>query len=250
MAPSCRRVQSARGVSAWSRWLRITNSWTAALLVAAAPAVAQERTWLPGAVLSVPGAGAWPSTSPAGAKTPSPVPSAAAAPSASTPNLESRVNLRDGDNILILVRTSLLTLNDAMLTGNFTVLRDKVAPSVRDQNTPGRLYQTFSRLMEQRIDLRAIAILAPELTEVPAVDGAGRLNLKGMFRAPDGTALTFHLVFESVNGQWLLFGAAVNTVAATAGGAAPQARAATAPASSASNKAGANPRTAGPKRTN
>jgi hypothetical protein len=124
--------------------------------------------------------------------------------------------------MLILIRTSLLTLNDAILTGNFTVLRDRVAPSVRDQNPAHQLYRVFARLIEQKVDLRATAILTPEMTAVPAIDDNGHLDLKGVFRASDGTGLNFHLLFESVHGRWLLYGASVNTVAANIAGAAPQ----------------------------
>jgi hypothetical protein len=132
-----------------------------------------------------------------------------------------RANLPDAENMLILIRTSLLTINDAILTGNFTVLRDRVAPSVRDQNAAPQLYRAFARLIEQKVDLRATSVLAPEMTDVPAIDDNGRLNLKGVFRAPDGTRLSFHLLFEKVRGQWLLYGASVNTVPATNLSAAP-----------------------------
>jgi len=158
--------------------------------------------------------------------------------------------LRDANHILILIRSSLLTLNDALTTGNFTVLRDKVAPSIREQNSPARLYQTFAQLMQQKVDLKATSILTPEMTEVPAVDGQGRLNLKGVFRASDGGALMFHLVYESVNSQWLLYGASVNMAsaapAAAVAPAAPQAHNATAPAS-APAKGAANSRTSATK---
>jgi hypothetical protein len=148
----------------------------------------------------------WPPTSPPAS---SPI-----APPSGKPAV--RPSLPGTDNILILIRTSLLTLNDAIQTGNFTVLRDRVAPSVRDQNPAHQLYRVFARLIEQKVDLRGTAILTPEMTDVPAIDDNGRLNLKGVFRAPDSTGLSFHLLFESVRGQWLLYGASVDTVPATA----------------------------------
>jgi hypothetical protein len=155
----------------------------------------------------------WPPVPPPG--------SSSVAPPSSTAT--ARQNLPDTDNMLILIRTSLLTLNDAILTGNFTVLRDRVAPSVRDQNPAHQLTRVFARLMEQKVDLRATAILAPEMTDVPAIDDNGRLNLRGVFRAPDSTGLSFHLLFEQVSGQWRLYGASVNTVPAANVSAAPQA---------------------------
>lgn len=160
----------------------------------------------------------WPPASP---PTQSPI-----APSPVTPpsvNPSARLAIPTADNMLILIRTSLLTLNDAILTGNFTVLRDRVAPSVRDQNPAHQLYRVFAQLIEQKVDLRATAILAPEMTALPAIDENGRLDLKGVFRARDGTGLSFHLLFEPVHRQWLLYGASVNTVpAANVTDAAPQ----------------------------
>jgi hypothetical protein len=169
---------------------------TAIGLVLVVPASAQDKSlWF---------SERWPPVSPPG--------SSSVAPSSSTAT--ARPNLPDTDNMLILIRMSLLTLNDAILTGNFTVLRDRVAPSVREQNPAHQLYRVFARLIEKKVDLRATAILAPEMTDVPAIDANGRLNLKGVFRAPDGTGLSFHLLFEQVNGQWRLYGASVNTVPA------------------------------------
>jgi len=39
----------------------------------------------------------------------------------------------------ILIKTSMLTLNDANLTGNYTVLHAKLAKPFRDQFSPDRL---------------------------------------------------------------------------------------------------------------
>ena len=45
----------------------------------------------------------------------------------------------DAEKIVLLLRTTLITLNDALQTGNFTVLRDMGAPGFRDANTAARL---------------------------------------------------------------------------------------------------------------
>jgi hypothetical protein len=225
-------------------WLCAVSCWTALTVAPAGPAAAQTPQWLRGALPAAPATGGLPPASAA------PGPSKQEAPAARPPALAAakpdQSPVRNADTLLILIRTSLLTLNDALTTGNFTVLRDKVAPSVREQNSAARLYQVFARLMEQRIDLRATAILAPEMSEVPAVDAAGRLNLKGAFRAHDGTGLAFHLAFEAVNGQWMLYGASVNMVQAATAGAAP-AQAKAAPVTATSSKRAANPRPAAAK---
>jgi hypothetical protein len=50
-------------------------------------------------------------------------------------------------------------------TGNFTVLRDIGAPSFREVNTAGRLAQSFSDLTRKNIDLSAVTVITPQLTE-------------------------------------------------------------------------------------
>ena len=42
---------------------------------------------------------------------------------------QSQVMMPDAEKIVLLLRTSILTLNDALQTGNFTVLRDMGAPA-------------------------------------------------------------------------------------------------------------------------
>ncbi len=125
------------------------------------------------------------------------------------PPTQAAPSLPVDTEILILIRTSLLTLNDAMGTGNFTVLRDIIAPSVHEQNTAGNLYQTFSNLIVQKLDLRAVATLSPNLTRAPAIGPDRRLRISGFY--PGHSVQTnFDLTFEAVNRQWRLYGLAVN----------------------------------------
>src|SRR5215468_9312136 len=53
------------------------------------------------------------------------------------------VVLPGAEAVVILIRTTLLSLNDAMRTGNYTVFRDLASPSFREANSAGRLYQIF-----------------------------------------------------------------------------------------------------------
>ena len=88
----------------------------------------------------------------------------------------------EAERIVLQLRTSLLTHNDALQTGNFTVLRDVSAPSVREANSAARLSEIFGNLAPQNIDLAAIAILTPQLSEAPILDtNASLLRTKGFF---------------------------------------------------------------------
>jgi hypothetical protein len=125
------------------------------------------------------------------------------------------------DLIVVLVRTTLLTLNDALRSDNFTVLRDLASPQFRAVNTPGRLSQAFSDLARRGVDLSAVAILAPELAELPSLDAEkGVLRLKGYFSGKP-VKIEFDLAFQAEAGRWKLLGLSVQPVAAEAQAAAP-----------------------------
>ena len=87
------------------------------------------------------------------------------------------------ETVLLLTRSALLSLNDALQTGNYTVLRDRGAPSFRDRNNAAQLSQVFSSLASRGIDLSATGILTPKMLSTPAVDSNGRLRIKGTFLA-------------------------------------------------------------------
>jgi hypothetical protein len=126
-----------------------------------------------------------------------------------------QVVIPDAQKIVLLLRSTLLTLNDAIQTGNFTVLRDVGAPGFRDANSPARLSQAFSNLASQGMDLSAVTVIAPQLTEPPALDQQkGMLHLKGYFPGQP-VQINFEILYQSVGGRWRLFGLSVQPSAAT-----------------------------------
>ncbi|HYD15609.1 MAG TPA: hypothetical protein VEA77_04350 [Hyphomicrobium sp.] len=153
----------------------------------------------------------WPNPASAGEKDKAGHEAAPAKPAAA--NGQAAPVLPDADKIVLLVRTTLLTINDAVQTGNFTVLRDKAAPSFRDGTTPTSLGKSLDSLAQQRIDLSAVAIIAPQLTELPAIDESRRLKLKGYFPGQP-VGIGFDLTFEVVQGSWRLFALSVGLVKA------------------------------------
>lgn len=122
---------------------------------------------------------------------------------------QSGVVMPDAEKIVLLLRTSLLTLNDALQTGNFTVLRDMGAPGFRDANSAAKLSQSFSDLASKRIDLSPVSIIAPQLSEPPGLDEQkGMLRLKGYFPG-DQVQINFEMLYQAVDGRWRLFGLSV-----------------------------------------
>jgi hypothetical protein len=116
---------------------------------------------------------------------------------------------------LFLVRATLLTLNDANRSGNYTVLRDLAAPDFQAQNTAADLALHFSDLRNRKLDLYAVATLTPQFEPAPAVDANRRLHLTGFFPTRP-LQITFDLTFQVVKGQWRLLAISVATPPAPA----------------------------------
>jgi len=103
-----------------------------------------------------------------------------------------------------------MMLNDANRSGNYTVLRDLAAPGFQARNSPADLAQSFADLRHRNFDLFAAALLAPQFTAAPALDGSGRLRLAGFFPTTP-LRITFDLTFQSVAGEWRLLAVSVAT---------------------------------------
>jgi hypothetical protein len=119
------------------------------------------------------------------------------------------------EQALYLIRSTLLTLNDANRSGNYTVLRDLAAFGFQARNTAADLALIFTDLRRRNFDLFAVALTAPQLTTAPTLDGEGRLRLTGVFPTTP-LQIAFDLLFENAGGQWRLFGISVATPLAPA----------------------------------
>ena len=62
-----------------------------------------------------------------------------------------------------LVKASLLSFNDANVTGNYTVFHAKLSKPFREQFSPERLGETFKDFREKHIDIDVIAAFDAEL---------------------------------------------------------------------------------------
>ncbi len=101
----------------------------------------------------------------------------------------------------VMVKTSLLTLNDANLTGNYDVLYAKMAKPFRDRFSAETLKRAFQSFAGHHID--AIAGMAIVPTDKPAIDDKGALLLRGYFdTAP--SRLSYELDYAVSEGEWKL----------------------------------------------
>ena len=105
-----------------------------------------------------------------------------------------------------LVKTSLLTLNDAIVTGNFSVFHAKLSKPFRQQYSPEQLFKSFA---EKNVDYDVIASFPPTYDPAPVVDGDGKLVVKGFFPT-EPKRVFFDLKFIPSDGEWKLLGVNVN----------------------------------------
>ena len=114
----------------------------------------------------------------------------------------------DRNGVLMLVRSSLLALDHANKTGNYTVLRDIGAPAFQ-ANTAARLAEIFAKLRNDKIDLSGVAVIDPQLSLLPQIEANGMMRMAGFFPSVP-SQVNFELLFAPVEGQWRLFGISVS----------------------------------------
>jgi hypothetical protein len=123
----------------------------------------------------------------------------------------------DRNTVLVLIRTTLVALQQANQTGNYSVLYGISAPNFQSVNTPDRLAQIFANLRAKNFDLSGVVVLEPQLSVLPEVYQNGVMRMAGFFPSVP-IQVYFDLQFIPVQGQWKLLAIAVN-VAPPAGGA-------------------------------
>lgn len=81
----------------------------------------------------------------------------------------------------MLIKTAILTFNDANLTGNYDVFHAKLSKPFREEFGPDKLKQVFKEFHDKKIDLGAIVVKPPVPTSDATIDKRGALILRGYF---------------------------------------------------------------------
>lgn len=127
---------------------------------------------------------------------------------AQTPAQAAKPAQIDRNGVIMLIRSSLLALDHANKTGNYTVLRDIGAPGFQS-NTAAQLGEIFAKLRKDNLDLSGVAVIDPQLNLLPQIEANGLMHMAGFFPSVP-TQVNFDLAFAPVNGQWRLFGISVS----------------------------------------
>jgi hypothetical protein len=101
----------------------------------------------------------------------------------------------------ILIKTTLLTFNDANVTQNYSVLHSKLSKPFRDQFPPERLKEVFKPFVEQKIDIDLIAARTPIPAKAAEIDERGVLSLNGHFDTTPSHVF-YDLGYVMSDGEW------------------------------------------------
>ena len=104
-----------------------------------------------------------------------------------------------------LIWSTILAVDHANRSGNYSVLRDLGAQGFQINNDAARLAQIFAGLRNQRIDLSNALLVPPTYLEAPRVVQPGIIEAKGVFQLRP-TAIQFDMLFQWEQGRWKLFG--------------------------------------------
>jgi hypothetical protein len=103
----------------------------------------------------------------------------------------------------ILIKASLLSFNDANVTGNYTVFHAKLSKPFRDQFPAEKLADIFKEFRDKHIDFDIIAAKKPIGTEEPKIADNGILSIKGYFDTTP-SRVNYDLAFIMSDGEWKL----------------------------------------------
>lgn len=120
----------------------------------------------------------------------------------------------DKNSVLILIRTTLVAVQQANQTGNYSVLYSLSAPGFQSANSPERLSQIFANLRAKKFDLSGVVVLEPQLLVMPEIYSNGVMRMAGFFPSVP-MQVYFDLQFIPVEGQWRLVAISVDIGPAT-----------------------------------
>ncbi|WP_216820549.1 hypothetical protein [Synechococcus sp. BDU 130192] len=122
---------------------------------------------------------------------------------------ETQTNLRpavqtESDRLLLLslLKSTLIAVNNANLTGNYSVLKELAAPAFQAQFSLTNLADVFAPMRRRGSNIAVITQLEPVFSEQPTFDEQGILRMRGAFPTNPNTA--FNLAYAQIDGRYRL----------------------------------------------
>jgi hypothetical protein len=115
----------------------------------------------------------------------------------------------DDPRLVLMVRSAIIALNQANLTGNYSVLRDLGTPNFQLTNSSARLAEAFASLRTRKLDISPIMFFNPKFVSQPGIQEGQILRLTGVFpTTPE--QVNFDIAFQLNGEQWMLAAIAVS----------------------------------------
>jgi len=109
----------------------------------------------------------------------------------------------------VLIRTTLMTFNDANMTGNYSVLHAKASKEVQAQLSIEKLFETFKPFRTNQLFFEDIIYEDYDSYEDGKFDADGALVLVGVFKT-DNVKVAYRLKFLKNGSVWKWSGLNVN----------------------------------------
>lgn len=110
----------------------------------------------------------------------------------------------DYEGLVILIANTIVALNQANLTDNYTVLRELGSPDFQKLNTARRLGEIFADMRARKLNFAPVVMFQPKFVRQPEIDSRGFIRTTGFYETSP-LQVHFDLVFQSVAGSWRLF---------------------------------------------
>lgn len=111
------------------------------------------------------------------------------------------------DDLIALVRQTVLAVDTGNKTGDYAVLAAMGTPDFQTANPAVKLADGFKKLRIDRIDLAPAATVVPQTTRPPSLDRNGLLRILGYFEFPT-KQIVYDLVYayDAPSNGWQLAG--------------------------------------------
>lgn len=102
--------------------------------------------------------------------------------------------------VFSLVKTALIAVNQANLTGNYTVLQSLGNDTFLENNNSADLSLIFNNLRQSDVDFSMIVENTPIFTQVPTINDQNIIRTKGYF--PTSPIIEFDILFQLVGDRY------------------------------------------------
>lgn len=129
---------------------------------------------------------------------------------AAAPAQQQGPQMPDEYRLNLMIRSMIVALHQANITGNYSVLRELGTPSFQISNTSAKLAEIFAPLRARKLDLSPTIFFNPKLVAPAAVQDGQMLRLTGFFpTTPEN--VNFDLAFQVFGDQWMLAGISISS---------------------------------------